>query len=88
MNNLRYLSPKSPFSERGLAIALPKSVRFFYFMLIGLSIWARLGGVFYNTLVINNLSYYGWGICTTHQTHLQVPATLLTWLIQSNSGGS
>ena len=42
MNYLRYLSPKSPFSERGLAIASLKSLMlFFLFMYMFLSLLRR-----------------------------------------------
>ena len=47
MNYLRYLSPKSPFSERGLAIASLKSLMlFFLFMYMFLSLLLRPRRVF------------------------------------------
>jgi hypothetical protein len=54
MNNLRYLSPKSPFSERGLAIALLKKCTFYLLYVDRTFYLAKAGGVFYNTLVIKN----------------------------------
>ena len=37
MNNLRYLSPKSPFSERGLAIASLKMLSVVFLLYVGMS---------------------------------------------------
>ena len=37
MNNLRYLSPKSPFSERGLAIASLKTLSVVFLLYVGMS---------------------------------------------------
>ena len=38
MNYLRYLSPKSPFSERGLAIASLKSMNVYFLLYVYVSV--------------------------------------------------